>query len=79
MNQEELAKYRVLAEQDRKLRRLCEALKAENELLRKALKADIELLRKAQNEKSRAFDEENREMFLIIHGNHRREEVFIFR
>lgn len=68
MNQEELAKYRVLAEQNRKLRRLCEALKAENELLRKA-----------QNEKSRAFDEENREMFLIIHGNHHREEVFIFR
>lgn len=68
MNQEELAKYRVLAEQNRKLRRLCETLKAENELLRKA-----------QNERSRAFDEENREMFLIIHGNHRREEVFIFR
>lgn len=68
MNQEELAKYRVLADQNRKLRRLCEALKAENELLRKA-----------QNERSRAFDEENREMFLIIHGNHRREEVFIFR
>ncbi len=68
MNQEELAKYRVLAEQNRKLRRLCEALKAENELLRKA-----------QNERSRAFDEENREMFLIIHGNHHREEVFIFR
>lgn len=68
MNQEELAKYRVLADQNRKLRRLCEALKAENELLRKA-----------QNERSRAFDEENREMFLIIHGNHHREEVFIFR
>lgn len=68
MNQEELAKYRVLAEQNRKLRRLCEALKAENELLRKA-----------QNEQSRAFDEENREMFLIIHGNHHREEVFISR
>lgn len=68
MNQEELAKYRVLAEQNRKLRRLCEALKSENELLRKA-----------QNERSRAFDEENREMFLIIHGNHHREEVFIFR
>ena len=68
MNQEELAKYRVLAEQNRKLRRLCEALKAEKELLRKA-----------QNEQSRAFDEENREMFLIIHENHRREEVFIFR
>ncbi len=68
MNQEELANYRVLAEQNRKLRRLCEALKAENELLRKA-----------QNERSRAFDEENRDMFLIIHGNHHREEVFIFR
>lgn len=67
MNQEELAKYRVLAEQNRKLRRLCEALKEENELLRKA-----------QNERSRAFDEENRGMFLIIHGNHNREEVFIF-
>lgn len=68
MNQEEMAKCRFMEEQNRKLRRLCEALKAENDLLRKA-----------QNEQSRAFDEENREMFLIIHGNHRREEVFIFR
>ena len=68
MNQEELARCRFMEDQNRRLRRRCEALEAENELLRKA-----------QNEKSRAFDEENREMFLIIHGNHRREEVFIFR
>lgn len=68
MNQEELARCRFMEDQNRRLRRRCEALEAENELLRKA-----------QNERSRAFDEENREMFLIIHGNHRREEVFIFR
>lgn len=68
MNQEELAKCWVLIEQNRRLRRRCEALEAENEMLRKA-----------QNKISRAFDEENREMFLMIHGNHHREEVFIFR
>lgn len=68
MNQEELIKCWVLTEQNRRLRQRCEALEAENEMLRKA-----------QNKISRAFDEENREMFLIIHGNHHREEVFIFR
>lgn len=71
MNQEELAKYRVLAEQNRKLRRLCEALKAENEMLKRA-----------QSAQSRAFDEENRELFAVIHVNHRvrapKVEVFEF-
>ena len=52
MNPEELARYRTLAEQNRKLRRRCEELEAENERLRKG-----------QNESSRAFDEENKELF----------------
>lgn len=59
MNQEELAKCWVLIEQNRRLRRRCEALEAENEMLRKA-----------QNKISRAFDEENREMFAVISRNH---------
>lgn len=59
MNQEELAKCWVLIEQNRRLRRRCEELEAENEMLRKA-----------QNKISRAFDEQNREMFAIISRNH---------
>lgn len=71
MNPEELAKYRVLAEENRKLRRLCEGLKAQNELLKRG-----------QNAQSRAFDAENRELFAVIHENHlaraTRIEVFTY-
>lgn len=59
MNPEELARYRALADQNRKLRRRCEELEAENERLRKG-----------QNEASRAFDEENKELFLVVRRNH---------
>lgn len=71
MNPEELARYKVLIEQNRRLRRACEALKAQN----------AELLRR-QSAESKAFDEANAEMFLVIHRNHRlrapRIEVYRF-
>ncbi len=60
MNQEDLARYKALNEQNRRLRRYCEALKAQNEELRQGLSAE-----------SKAFDEANEEMFLVIHRNHR--------
>lgn len=71
MNPEELARYRTIAEQNRRLRRACEALKAQNEELRQQ-----------QSAESKAFDEANEEMFQVIHRNHRerapRMEVYRF-
>ena len=60
MNHEELAKYRVLAELCRRLRRENEALKAENQALKAGLAAD-----------TRDFDEENRGLFEMVHRNNR--------
>ena len=60
MNPEELAKYRVLSELCRRLRRENEALKAENQALKAGLAAD-----------TRDFDEENRGLFAVVHENHR--------
>lgn len=59
MNPDELARYRTIAEQNRRLRRYCEALKAQNEALRQK-----------QSAESKAFDEANEEMFQAIHRNH---------
>ncbi len=59
MNQEELSKYRILAEQNRRLRRENEALRAENQRLRQQ-----------ETAASRAFDAENSDMFLLIHQRH---------
>lgn len=71
MNPDELARYKALNEQNRRLRRACEALKAQNEALRQGLSAE-----------SKAFDEANEEMFQVIHRNHRarapRIEVYRF-
>lgn len=78
MNQEELAKYRVIAEQNKKLRRIAEALKKENNELRAANMA----LRAGIMEDSKANDAENAELFQKIHSNHAlrvsRIEVFRF-
>ncbi len=67
MNQEELAKYRVLAEQNRRLRREVDRLRG---------------LLGRQTEAGMVFDEENREMFHIISQNHAdraaQTEVFYF-
>lgn len=60
MNPDELARYRVIAEQNRKLRRLCEKLIQQNDELRSR-----------QSEESRAFDEDNAALFAIVHENHR--------
>lgn len=60
MNPEELAKYRVLSELCRRLRRENEALKAENAALKAGLAAD-----------TRDFDEENRGLFEMVHRNNR--------
>lgn len=72
MNQEEIAKYRILAEQNRRLRRENEALKAENQRLRQQ-----------ETAASRAFDAENSDMFLLIHQRHvsteTRFETFCFK
>lgn len=71
MNPDDLARYRAIAEQNRRLRRYCEALKSQNEELRQQ-----------QSAESKAFDEANEEMFLVIHRNHRarapRMEVYRF-
>ena len=60
MNPDELARYRVIAEQNRRLRRLCEKLIQQNAELRSR-----------QSEASRAFDEDNAALFAIVHENHR--------
>ena len=56
MTPEEMAKYRVLAEQ----------LQRENA----ALKAECEALRKQQSVESRAFDMDSKDIFEVIHRNH---------
>ena len=60
MNPDELARYRVIAEQNRKLRRLCEKLIQQNAELRSQ-----------QTQETRAFDEDNAALFAIVHENHR--------
>ena len=66
MTPEEMAKYRVLAEQLRRARRMMEQLQRENA----ALKAECETLRKQQSVESRAFDMESKDIFEVIHRNH---------
>lgn len=66
MTPEEVAKCRVLAEQQRRARRLIEQLQAENA----ALKAECEALRKEQSEAARLFDLENEGFFAIVHQNY---------
>lgn len=57
--QEEMARYRAMNEQNRRLRRMVEALQAENAALRQGLV-----------QQSQAFDRDNADMFAIIHSNH---------
>lgn len=60
MNPDEIARYRAMAEQNRRLRRLCEKLIQQNAELRSR-----------QSQASRAFDEDNAALFAIVHENHR--------
>ena len=66
MTPEEMAKYRVLAEQLRRSRRMNEQLQRENA----SLKAECEALRKQQSEEAKAFDLDNKGIFEVIHRNH---------
>lgn len=66
MTPEEVAKCRVLAEQQRRARRLIEQLQAENA----ALKAECEALRREQSEAARLFDLDSQSFFAIVHQNY---------
>lgn len=66
MTPEEVAKCRVLAEQQRRARRLIEQLHAENA----ALKAECEALRREQSEAARLFDLDNEGFFNLVHQNY---------
>lgn len=66
MTPEEMAKYRVLAEQLRRARRMNEQLQRENA----SLKAECEALRRAQSEAARLFDSESESFFTIVHQNY---------
>lgn len=59
IQQEELTRYRILAEQNSRLRRMVEDLQAENTVLRSILA-----------QQSNLFDQDNADMFAIIHSNH---------
>lgn len=56
---EELARYRTMADQNCRLRREVEDLQAENAVLRSILA-----------KQSNLFDQDNADMFAIIHNNH---------
>ena len=66
MTPDELTKCRVLAEQQRRARRLIEQLQAENA----SLKAECEALRREQSEAARLFDLDSQSFFTIVHQNY---------
>lgn len=79
MNPDELARYRVMAEQLRKARRLIEAQAAQIE----AQAAQIEALRKENAAlkdgllaSDAAFDSDNADLFEAVHRNHRTRSPF---
>lgn len=65
MNPEELEKLKTLFALYKRLRRENEALRAENAALKAGLTAD-----------ARAFDEENRGLFEMVHRNNRNRAPF---
>lgn len=67
MNPDELARYRVMAEQLRKARRLIEAQAAQIEALRKENAA----LKDGLLASDAAFDSDNADLFEAVHRNHR--------
>lgn len=60
MNPDEISRYRAMAEQNRRLRRLCEKLIQQNAELRSL-----------QTKEAKAFDDDNAALFAIVHENHR--------
>lgn len=72
MNPDELARYRVMAEQLRKARRLIEAQNAKIEGLKKENAALKEGLLAADS----AFDKDNADLFEAVHRNHRTRSPF---
>lgn len=72
MNPDELARYRVMAEQLRKARRLIEAQAAQLEALQKENAA----LKSGLLANSADFDSDNQELFQVVHRNHRTRTPF---
>lgn len=72
MNPDELARYRVMAEQLRKARRLIEAQNAQIEALRKENAA----LKDGLLASDAAFDSDNADLFEAVHRNHRTRSPF---
>lgn len=72
MNPDELARYRVTAEQLRKARRLIEAQAAQLEALQKENAA----LKDGLLASDAAFDSDNADLFEAVHRNHRTRTPF---
>lgn len=72
MNPDELARYRVMAEQLRKARRLIEAQAAQIE----ALKKENAALKDGLLASDAAFDSDNADLFEAVHRNHRTRSPF---
>lgn len=72
MNPDELARYRVMAEQLRKARRLIEAQSAQIEALQKENAA----LKDGLLASDAAFDSDNADLFEAVHRNHRTRSPF---
>lgn len=72
MNPDELARYRVMAEQLRKARRLIEAQAAQIE----ALKKENAALKDGRLASDAAFDSDNADLFEAVHRNHRTRSPF---
>lgn len=72
MNPDELARYRVMAEQLRKARRLIEAQAAQIEALRKENAA----LKDGLLASDADFDSDNADLFEAVHRNHRTRSPF---
>ena len=72
MNPDELARYRVMAEQLRKARRLIEAQTAQIEALQKENAA----LKDGLLASDAAFDSDNADLFEAVHRNHRTRSPF---
>lgn len=72
MNPDELARYRVMAEQLRKARRLIEAQAAQIEALQKENAA----LEDGLLASDAAFDSDNADLFEAVHRNHRTRSPF---